>query len=84
MENEVQNLHMYRVRLDKAGENSSNELNNFVNGNSIITEYFPAYAIKSKVVYERCVQDIWEMARTMLFASELSLELLAEAVAHAV
>lgn len=71
-ENEAQQPpRMYALRLDKAGEQSSNKFCNFICENGMKIEYIPAYGSQSKGVAERLIQKFWTMVRTMLLDSEL-------------
>ena len=74
---------MYRVRLDRAGENMSGELQKIVADNGMQLEYSSAYASQSNGVAERLIQDLWKMARSMLSGSDLPLQLWGEAISHA-
>lgn len=76
------NYRMYALRLDNAGEQTSREVLRFVNENGMSTEYSPPYASQSNGASERLIQELWNMARTMLLDSQLSERLWAEAISH--
>ena len=74
---------MKNIRLDRAGEHVSNEVNRFVNECGITLEFSPAYASQSNGSSERLIQEIWKVGRTMLFEAKLDIRLWAEAISHA-
>ena len=70
------------IRLDRAGENSSDILIEFCKSHGIYLDYSPAYASESNGAAERLIQEHWMRARVLLFASQLPNNLWAEAIAH--
>lgn len=78
-----QNRRMQALRLDQAGEHISTEFHTFVIENGITTEFSPPYASQSNGASERLIQELWKMARTMLFESRSDIHLWAEAISHA-
>lgn len=80
-ENQIQ-YRMYALRLDNAGEQKSNSVISFLQENGMVLESSPAYASQSNGASERLIQELWSMARTMLFDSSLDLKLWAEAISH--
>eukprot|EP00178_Gracilaria_changii_P007659 TRINITY_DN2408_c0_g1_i1.p1 TRINITY_DN2408_c0_g1~~TRINITY_DN2408_c0_g1_i1.p1 ORF type:complete len:739 (-),score=46.72 TRINITY_DN2408_c0_g1_i1:861-3077(-) len=83
VENELSPNRIYRVRLDGAGENRSDDFIMYAMENGIILEYNPPYAHQSNGAAEKIIQDLWKTARTLLQASQLPLELWEEAISHA-
>eukprot|EP00737_Agarophyton_chilense_P005388 gb/GEZJ01008053.1/.p1 GENE.gb/GEZJ01008053.1/~~gb/GEZJ01008053.1/.p1 ORF type:complete len:161 (-),score=20.13 gb/GEZJ01008053.1/:226-708(-) len=57
-ENELIYCCMNRIRLDTAGENSSNELVTFYEDNGILLECSPPYAHQCNGAAERLIQDL--------------------------
>nr|QCC62380.1 integrase [Digenea simplex] len=74
---------MYAIRLDNAGEQSSKQLHQFIDKNGMVLEYSPPYASQSNGSSERLIQELWKVARTMLFDARLDMELWGEAISHA-
>ena len=82
VENELP-FRMLEVRLDKAGEHCSDLVTAFVRHNGLKMEYSPAYASQSNGASERLIQELWKVARTMLYEAKLDIKLWAEAISHA-
>lgn len=84
VENEQHNL-MYRLRLDRAGENTSTAIIEMSLQHGMLLEYSPPHEIQSNGRPRGCImiQELWKVARTMLLGSKLPLTLWAEAVSHA-
>lgn len=81
VENETK-AKMLALRMDNAGEQTSNAVRTFIQENGMKYEYSPPYAAQSNGSSERLIQELWSMARTMLFDSNLDLKLWAEAISH--
>jgi len=76
-------VHLRRIRLDRAGENKAEDVQSFARKFGIKLEYSPAYASESNGSAERLIQEHWTRARVLLFASDLSLDVWGEAISHA-
>lgn len=74
---------MLGVRLDGAGEQRSNEIVELINKSGMKLEYSPPYASQSNGASKRLVQELWKMARSMLFDSTMDMKLWAETISHA-
>ena len=82
VENEL-SFRMLEIRLDKAGEHCSDQVTTFTRKNGLKLEYSPAYASQSNGSSERLIQELWKVARTMLYEAKLDIQLWAEAISHA-
>ena len=82
VENE-QSRRMLSLRLDRAGENKSRELNNFALQEGMLLEYAPAHSHQSNGAAERLIQELSKVARIFLISTNLPLALWAEAISHA-
>ena len=73
---------MQNVRLDRAGENSSDFFVEFCKSHGISLDFSPPYASESNGAAERHIQEHWTRAGVLLFASQLPNSLWAEGIAH--
>jgi len=71
------------IRMDRAGENLSNNVKIFCTQHGIGLEPSPAYAPQSNGAAERLIQEHWTRARVMLFGQNLPQTLWPEAILHA-
>ena len=78
----VVNHPLTNIRLDGAGENSTEEVKMFCIRNGIKLEYSPRYAPESNGVAERFMQELGLRARVMLLSSEMDKEMWGEAMNH--
>jgi len=74
---------MKLIRLDQAGEHVSNNMKTFINQHGLQLEFSPPYASQSNGSSERLIQELWKIARTILFEAKLDVRLWAEAISHA-
>ncbi len=70
------------ICLDRTGEKSSYYVQNFCMLNGIRLEPSPAYTLQSNGAAERLIQENCTRTKTLLFASNLSHELLGEAMRY--
>lgn len=82
VENEQRNR-IYRLILDRAGENTSTAVIKLILKSGMHLEYLFSHASQSNGATERLVQEIWRVARTAPLASKLPLNLWIEAIFHA-
>ena len=68
------------IRLDRAGENLSNDVIHYCNIHGIYLEYSLGYAPQSNGTAERLIQEHWTRTRTLLFASNLANKIWGEAM----
>jgi len=73
---------LLNIRLDRAGENSSQQLKLYCSENGILLEYSPAYAPQSNGMAERLVQELSLRGRVLLHSANMEDRLWAEAMRH--
>lgn len=73
MENKLlhRGYRLTQIRMDKAGENTTNELLQFCTENGIALELSPAYASQRNGAAERLVQEHWARTRVLMFDADL-------------
>lgn len=78
----VTNCRLLNIRLDRAGENKPEVLQEYCNQNGIRLEYSPAYAPQSNGIAKRFMQELGLRCRVLLHAANFDDMLWAEAMNH--
>lgn len=73
---------MYANKLDNAGKQNGKDFRHYIDKNRMTAEFSPPYGSHSIDAFERLIQELWNVARTILLYPELPTELWAKAISH--